>query len=115
MCTEGSQETSSSSTDIPPSPEHYAKVLPPPEILRHVVDVHCHPTDTEILSDVIDSLDIRVCSMSTRRTDQAKVADLARAHPDKVIPAFGECFHLVVDACGTNDLWKKDITHGSRI
>ena len=64
--------------------------LPPAEVLKHVVDVHCHPTDSEISLEAIESLPIRICAMSTRMSDQPLVAELARNHSDKVIPCFGE-------------------------
>ena len=62
-----------------------------PEVLRHVVDVHCHPTDSDIPADAITKLPMSICAMATRQHDQVLVADLARAHPDKVIPCFGQC------------------------
>ncbi|KAL5534081.1 hypothetical protein ACEPAG_542 [Sanghuangporus baumii] len=64
---------------------------PSRDVLKHVVDVHCHPTDSEIPINVVDKLPITICAMATRYEDQALVADLARAHPDRVIPCFG--FH----------------------
>ena len=65
----------------------------PREVLAHVIDVHCHPTDSDMaMTDkVADDMAIRVCAMATRRSDQKLVADLARAHPDKVVPCFGWC------------------------
>ncbi|KAG9314127.1 hypothetical protein JVU11DRAFT_4912 [Chiua virens] len=63
--------------------------LPPLDVLRHVVDVHCHPTDSDITAQAIDNLAITICAMSSRAADQPLVRDLARAHPDKVIPCFG--------------------------
>ncbi|KAL5495101.1 SCN1 [Sanghuangporus weigelae] len=64
---------------------------PSRDVLKHVVDVHCHPTDSEIPISVVDELPITICAMATRYEDQVLVADLARAHPDRVIPSFG--FH----------------------
>ncbi|EJD03792.1 TatD DNase family Scn1 [Fomitiporia mediterranea MF3/22] len=64
---------------------------PPLDVLKHVVDVHCHPTDSEIPSNVIDELPITICAMATRPDDQSLVADLAKSHQDKVVPCFG--FH----------------------
>ncbi|KAH9897885.1 hypothetical protein C8Q73DRAFT_682898 [Cubamyces lactineus] len=63
----------------------------PHEVLAHVVDVHCHPTDSDfgMTSEFVKELPIRICAMSTRRSDQELVANLARAHPEKVIPCFG--------------------------
>ena len=65
--------------------------LPHPEVLRHVVDVHCHPTDTWPVSDeyLINDLQITVCAMSTRAFDQGLVHELASVHPKRVIPCFG--------------------------
>ncbi|KAJ6621082.1 hypothetical protein B0H10DRAFT_2018619 [Mycena sp. CBHHK59/15] len=43
----------------------------PASVLRHVVDVHCHPTDAPRISDEsMARLDIRVCAMSTHKADQ---------------------------------------------
>ncbi|KAI9056986.1 TatD DNase family Scn1 [Trametes sanguinea] len=63
----------------------------PRAVLAHVVDVHCHPTDSdaEMTHRVVEDLPIRICAMATRHSDQELVAELARAHPDKVIPCFG--------------------------
>ena len=63
----------------------------PREVLAHVVDVHCHPTDSDfgMTSEFVKELPIRICAMSTRRSDQELVAKLAQAHPEKVIPCFG--------------------------
>ncbi|KAJ7070789.1 TatD DNase family Scn1 [Mycena amicta] len=57
-------------------------------VLRHIVDVHCHPTDSPISTDSMQQLGITVCAMSTRERDQRLVRELARNHPDKIIPAF---------------------------
>ncbi|KAI0361045.1 Metallo-dependent hydrolase [Trametes cingulata] len=65
----------------------------PRAVLAHVVDVHCHPTDSDFAQTsafVARELPLgRICAMATRRSDQKLVADLARAHPDKVVPCFG--------------------------
>ncbi|KAF5352739.1 hypothetical protein D9756_005914 [Leucocoprinus leucothites] len=64
--------------------------LPSSDVLRHVVDVHCHPTDTSpISSEAMEELQITVCAMASREADQTLVRDLAMAHPSKVIPCFG--------------------------
>jgi len=64
--------------------------LPAPEILAHLIDVHCHPTDaSSIATSTIESLPCTLCAMSTQQGDQSKVASLARARPDRVVPAFG--------------------------
>ncbi|KAG9046138.1 hypothetical protein FS837_005017 [Tulasnella sp. UAMH 9824] len=65
--------------------------LPPDEILRHVIDAHCHPTDNEIPTSAMADLKTHICAMATRVDDQVKVANLARQWPDKVTPCFG--FH----------------------
>ncbi|KAI0778717.1 TatD DNase family Scn1, partial [Trametes elegans] len=60
-------------------------------VLAHVVDVHCHPTDSDLAMtrEAARTLPIRICAMATRGSDQDLVADLARAAPDKVVPCFG--------------------------
>jgi hypothetical protein len=63
--------------------------LPVPEVLRHVVDVHCHPTDSQIQPKSMEDLQITICAMSTRPSDQDLVGVLAEARPDKVVPCFG--------------------------
>lgn len=63
--------------------------LPPREVLEHVVDVHCHPTDSPCPADAMDNLAVRICAMATRTSDQSLVRDLALAYPQKVIPCFG--------------------------
>ncbi len=63
---------------------------PAPQVLAHLVDVHCHPTDApSIATSSIESLPCTLCAMSTQAGDQSKVAALARANPDRVVPAFG--------------------------
>ncbi|KAH9081590.1 TatD DNase family Scn1 [Lactarius deliciosus] len=63
---------------------------PAPQVLEHLVDVHCHPTDApSITASSVESLPCTLCAMSTQAGDQSKVAALARAHPDRVVPAFG--------------------------
>ena len=63
----------------------------PSGVLAHVVDVHCHPTDSDMATTLAAVQDgpMRLCAMATRGSDQQLVADLARAHPDKVVPCFG--------------------------
>jgi len=65
--------------------------IPSADILRHVVDVHCHPTDTSVSFESMERLEITVCAMATRTSDQDLVRDLAEKWPTKVLPAFG--FH----------------------
>jgi Tat protein secretion system quality control protein TatD with DNase activity len=65
-------------------------MLPTPEILAHLVDVHCHPTVAPVIAtSTIDSLPCTLCAMATRVEDQQKVAALARARPDRIVPGFG--------------------------
>lgn len=59
--------------------------LPGRDVLQHVVDVHCHPTDEpQIPEDVMSALDIKVCAMASRFDDQQRVSELALKFPDKV-------------------------------
>jgi len=61
-----------------------------PEVLKHIVDAHCHPTDAQNVSDeAMERLDITICPMSSMKSDQDKVAQLATKYPSKVIPSFG--------------------------
>jgi len=66
--------------------------LPSVDILRHVVDVHCHPTDAPegVSSDSMDKLGITICAMSSMQSDQGKVRDLHTRYPEKVVPCFGQ-------------------------
>ena len=63
----------------------------PSEVLKHVIDVHCHPTDSDMDMTLIavQNTPVRMCAMATRGSDQRLVGDLARAQPDRVIPCFG--------------------------
>ncbi|KIY73576.1 TatD DNase family Scn1, partial [Cylindrobasidium torrendii FP15055 ss-10] len=64
--------------------------LPDDTVLRHITDVHCHPTDAAIITDAsLQALKINICAMSTRTSDQSLVKDLARRLPENVIPCFG--------------------------
>ncbi|KAF8586229.1 TatD DNase family Scn1 [Ramaria rubella] len=63
--------------------------MPVNEVLAHVVDVHCHPTDSVISASSMDSLQLRICAMATKHSDQSLVRDLALAWPNKVVPCFG--------------------------
>ncbi|KAF9245860.1 TatD DNase family Scn1 [Melanogaster broomeanus] len=69
--------------------ERPSRPQPPLDVLRHVVDVHCHPTDSEVTAEAMDNLSITICAMSSRQSDQLLVRDLANAYPDKVVPCFG--------------------------
>ena len=61
--------------------------LPPPDVLRHVVDAHCHPVDAS--DDTMTSLGITVAVMSMTQADQSQVRRLASKHPEKIVPFFG--------------------------
>jgi Tat protein secretion system quality control protein TatD with DNase activity len=63
--------------------------LPAPEVFVHIVDVHCHPTNAPITESTIESLPCTLCAMATQEGDQSKVATLARARSDRIVPAFG--------------------------
>ena len=63
---------------------------PSKDVLKHVVDVHCHPTESEITTEDIENLPITICAMASRQSDQELVASLAKDNPDKVVPCFGE-------------------------
>ena len=64
--------------------------MPTPEILAHLVDVHCHPTVAPVIAtSTIESLPCTLCAMSSREGDQSMVAALARACPDRIVPGFG--------------------------
>lgn len=64
--------------------------LPAPEVFAHLIDVHCHPTDAPtIAASTIESLPCTLCPMASQVDDQSKVAALARARPDRIIPGFG--------------------------
>ncbi|PFH52242.1 hypothetical protein AMATHDRAFT_74306 [Amanita thiersii Skay4041] len=60
------------------------------QVVEHVTDVHCHPTDAPVISvEAMQSLQITICAMATRPSDQTRVRDLAIRYPSKVIPSFG--------------------------
>jgi hypothetical protein len=61
--------------------------LPPLEVLRHVVDAHCHPVDAS--DDAMASLGITVAVMSMTQADQLQVRRLASRHPERIVPFFG--------------------------
>ena len=44
----------------------------PANVLKHVVDVHCHPTDSVISSRAIEELPIKICAMATKPDDQVR-------------------------------------------
>ncbi|KAI0094465.1 TatD DNase family Scn1 [Irpex rosettiformis] len=83
MCQPSSNAASNSSSSS-------SDALPPVCILAHLVDVHCHPTDSSFSSSVMDNLPLKhICAMATRATDQSLVKELAFAYPEKVVPCFG--------------------------
>lgn len=67
--------------------------LPSSDVLTHIVDAHCHPTDSPLDEEFFSQVSHRVCAMATRGTDQELVAVLARRYPDKVVPCFGTSGH----------------------
>ena len=69
--------------------------LPSDELLSHMVDAHCHPTDNPPSEASMGALKIKVCAMASRKDDQAKVYDLAERWPDKVIPCFGKIYFVI--------------------
>ncbi|CAE6513344.1 hypothetical protein RSOLAG22IIIB_03205 [Rhizoctonia solani] len=65
--------------------------LPSVAVLSHIVDVHCHPTDTSPISDEhIQAVQLgQICAMSSNADDQAKVRELGQRMGDRVIMCFG--------------------------
>jgi Tat protein secretion system quality control protein TatD with DNase activity len=84
-----STSTDQKNDNIPASPD--ASQLPDVPVLRHIVDVHCHPTDApELLTPAtLERLQIIMCTMSTKGDDQDRVRGLAEKYPDKIVPGFG--------------------------
>lgn len=80
-------ETKPSDLGAKDSPQWSA--IAPLEVLEHLTDVHCHPTDSPTPHETMSTLPIRVCAMATRDTDQSLVRELAIAYPDKVVAGFG--------------------------
>lgn len=74
------------STKTPMAEGHVQNVqLPGKDVLEHVYDVHCHPTDEIDIPDAImGDLSIRICAMATRWEDQERVSALALRYPQKV-------------------------------
>ena len=59
--------------------------LPPREVLEHLVDVHCHPTEElEVSDEAMRELPLRICAMSSNSDDQEKVEDLYNRYSQKV-------------------------------
>jgi Tat protein secretion system quality control protein TatD with DNase activity len=76
--------------------------MPSRDVLRHVIDVHCHPTDAPSISDIsMENLQITICAMSTMDSDQQRVRDLAMSYPAKVIPCFGQHLSISLVAYST--------------
>ncbi|KAJ1309173.1 hypothetical protein OPQ81_004844 [Rhizoctonia solani] len=65
--------------------------LPATTVLSHIVDVHCHPTDTSpIPNEHIQLVKLgQICAMSSNTDDQAKVRELGSRMGDQVIMCFG--------------------------
>ncbi len=65
--------------------------LPAASVLSHLVDVHCHPTDSSpIPDDHIAGVQLgQTCAMPTHTHDQEKVKDLGKRMGDRVIMCFG--------------------------
>ncbi|KAF5388493.1 hypothetical protein D9757_004727 [Collybiopsis confluens] len=63
--------------------------LPSPAVLAQLTDVHAHPTDSPIDPQAMQELQITVCAMSSRSSDQSLVRKLAQSYPHKVVPCFG--------------------------
>ncbi|KAJ7293052.1 TatD DNase family Scn1 [Mycena rebaudengoi] len=61
----------------------------PSNLLAHIVDVHCHPTDGLISDESMRNLHITLLAQSTRSGDQRVVRNLSLSYPNKVIPCFG--------------------------
>lgn len=89
MCPNHGDEASESSVDVAPT-----NPLPPASVLSHLVDVHCHPTDTSPISDEhINVVQLgHICAMSTHTEDQAKVRELGERMGDRAIMCFGDVF-----------------------
>ncbi|CAE6459799.1 unnamed protein product [Rhizoctonia solani] len=65
--------------------------LPSAIVLSHIVDAHCHPTDTSPISDQhIRTVQLgQICAMSSNADDQAKVRELGHRMGDRVVMCFG--------------------------
>lgn len=65
--------------------------LPSAAVLSHIIDVHCHPTDTSPISDEhIQAVQLgQICAMSSNADDQTKVRELGHRMGDRVIMCFG--------------------------
>lgn len=71
------------------APDHHFALPDDEELLKHVVDVHCHPTESPIVPEAVRACAVTVCAMASNPNDQELVKSLALEHPDKVIPCFG--------------------------
>jgi hypothetical protein len=65
--------------------------LPSAAVLSHLVDAHCHPTDSSpILDEDINKVQLgQICAMATHTEDQAKVRELGERMGEKVVMCFG--------------------------
>ena len=64
-------------------------ILPSPNVLKHVVDVHNHVQNLPITTESMDALSMTICPMAWQPADQHVVAEIARKWPEKVVPGFG--------------------------
>ncbi|QRV88012.1 TatD DNase family protein [Ceratobasidium sp. AG-Ba] len=82
MCPGSTDEAPETSTGNP---------LPPASVLSHLVDVHCHPTDSSpIPDDHVAGVQLgQICAMSTHTHDQEKVKELGERMGDRAIMCFG--------------------------
>lgn len=62
-------------------------------LLRLLVDVHCHPTDSRSYNlSTLNINDIsmkQICVMSSTIENQVATRDLKNAYPDRIIPCYG--------------------------
>ncbi|KAF8681487.1 TatD related DNase [Rhizoctonia solani] len=86
MCPSASREITEISAD-----DTSSNPLPPATVLSHIVDVHCHPTDSSPISDEhIQAVQLgQICAMSSNADDQAKVRELGARMGDRVVMCFG--------------------------
>ncbi len=61
-----------------------------PLLLANITDVHCHPTESDYSDSDVRECPIKLYAMATNAQDQLLVKQLARRHPDTVVPCFGE-------------------------
>ncbi|KAG8691416.1 hypothetical protein FRC11_004180 [Ceratobasidium sp. 423] len=73
--------------------------LPSAAVLSHIVDVHCHPTDTSPISDEhIQMVQLgQICAMSSNTDDQAKVRELGTRMELRPQADMKEHYHALFD------------------